>query len=127
MGLSKESSMADEDSTFQPTTTQANRSQVQGLGAGQREMDQQLSPDRGTYATEPQRTEPFDQSLDPTTNSDRPSQADFSGQEPGDLAEEDRSFEPPGVQLDDRNAAGIDTVQGDLGASTPANVDIHNI
>jgi hypothetical protein len=123
--------MADEDRTFQTSTTAANRAQHQGLGVGQREMDKQLSPNPDEYATDPQRTEPFDQTLDPTTNADRPSQADFAGQEPGDLAEEARSFsgtssEGPGAALDDRDAAGLDEA-GDLGASTPAGVDIHDL
>lgn len=41
-----------------------------------------------------------------------------------------RSFDPakaaPGARLDDRNGAGLRDA-GDLGASTPANVDIHNL
>jgi hypothetical protein len=118
--------MADEDRTFKTSTTAANRGQQQGLGVGRREMDQQLSPDRDEYATAPQRTEPFDQSLEPTTNADRPGQADFSGQEPGDVSGESRSFEAPGAALNDRNAAGLDQA-GDLGASTPANVDVHDL
>ena len=27
----------------------------------------------------------------------------------------------------DRNAAGLDSVEGDLGAGTPANVDVHKL
>lgn len=54
------------------------------------------------------------------------------------MADEKRSFdpapsnradnpsEPPGSRLNDRNAAGMGDA-GDLGASTPANVDIHNL
>jgi hypothetical protein len=52
------------------------------------------------------------------------------------MADEDRRFAPdrvqanraqaPGAGLDDRNAAGLEAV-GDLGASTPANVDIHDL
>ena len=37
-----------------------------------------------------------------------------------------RSFQPPGAELDDRNAAGL-AQAGDLGASTPAGVDIHDV
>jgi hypothetical protein len=61
------------------------------------------------------------------------------------MADQDRSFAPdnahaaraqrqgpggrrrePGAGLDDRNAAGLEAA-GDLGASTPANVDIHDL
>ena len=51
------------------------------------------------------------------------------------MPDEDRSVGPatpaanrgpePGAALDDRNAAGLGDA-GDLGASTPANVDIHD-
>jgi hypothetical protein len=121
--------MADENRSFAPTTVSANRGQMQGLGVGQEEIDKQLSPDRGAYATDPQRTEPFDESLDPTTNADRPSQADFSGQDVGGPETRGDSQAPaePGAALDDRNAAGLGDTKGDLGASTPANVDIHDI
>lgn len=120
--------MAEEDRTFSPSTVQANRARTQGLGVGQEEIDRQLDPDRDTYATDPQRTEPFDQSLDPTTNSDRPSQADFSGQEPGDVRDSKTATRsgPESSPLDDRNAAGLHDA-GDLGAGTPANVDIHDL
>lgn len=122
--------MADqEDRSFQPNTVSSNRGQMQGLGAGREEMDKQQAPDRGTHATSPQRTEPFDQSLDPTTNADRPSQADFSGQEPGEADGADRapsaSARPSSGALD-RNMSGHETV-GDLGVGTPANVDIHKL
>jgi hypothetical protein len=118
--------MADEDKTFETKTSAANRGQMQGLGAGREEMDKQLSPSRRQRATDPQRTEPFDESLDPTTNADRPSQADFAGQEPADRPSEQRSFQPGTSDLDDRNAAGIGDA-GDLGAGTPAGVDVHDL
>ncbi|CAN7638570.1 hypothetical protein LJR225_004950 [Phenylobacterium sp. LjRoot225] len=45
------------------------------------------------------------------------------------MADENRGHDPdvaPGSRLDDRNATGLGEV-GDLGAGTPANVDIHNL
>jgi hypothetical protein len=45
------------------------------------------------------------------------------------MAHDNRSFDPPaapGARLDDRNAAGL-AEAGDLGAGTPANVDVHNL
>jgi hypothetical protein len=126
--------MADENRSFAPGTVSSNRAQRQGLGVGQEEMDKQLSPSRDAYATDPQRTEPFDESLEPTTNADRPSQADFSGQDVGG-AETTRSemkremrpaSQPPGARLDDRNAAGLSD-GGDLGAGTPPAVDVHDL
>ena len=115
--------MADENRSFAPSTASSNRAQQQGLGVGQEEMDKQLSPSRETYATAPQRTEPFDESLDPTTNADRPSQADCSGQDVGREA----AAEAPGAGLDDRNAAGMQAVVGDLVAGTPPAVDVHDL
>ena len=38
---------------------------------------------------------------------------------------EPRSFDDPGAP--DRNAAGLSDVEGDLGAGTPANVDLHKL
>ena len=96
--------MAEDDRTFRTSTPAANRAEQQGLGVGQREMDAQGSPNREQTATDPQRLEPFDTDGGPT-----------SGEAPG----EGRSF-------DDRNAAGMGDA-GDLGASTPAGVDIHDI
>jgi hypothetical protein len=120
--------MADEDRTFAPTTPGANRAQMQGLGVGAEEMDKQQAPNRDSYAASPQRTEPFDQSLEGATNGDHPTAADFTGQEPGDVQGSAAAINAgaPGAVLDDRNAAGMGQA-GDLGASTPANVDIHNI
>jgi hypothetical protein len=117
--------MADEDHTFETNTTAANRAQTQGLGAGQREMNAQRSPAREQHATDPGRLEPFDQSLDPTTNADRPEEADFSGQDVS-AGGEPRSFQQEASPLDDRNAAGLKEA-GDLGAGVPAGVDIHDV
>lgn len=106
--------MAEEEKrTSAPGTVSSNRAQMQGLGVGQKEMNMQQAPNRDTYATAPQRTEPFDERLDDTTNADRPEQADFG---------EDRE----GARLDDRSRAGVQQA-GDLGVGTPANVDIHNL
>jgi hypothetical protein len=38
--------MADEDRSFDPTTTETNRGREQGLGVGQRELDAQRDPDQ---------------------------------------------------------------------------------
>jgi hypothetical protein len=38
--------MADEDRTFDPSQTEANRGREQGLGVGQRELDAQRDPDQ---------------------------------------------------------------------------------
>jgi hypothetical protein len=118
--------MADEDRSFAPSSVQTNRAEHQGLGVGQRELNAQRGADRNTFATDPERTEPFDETLDPTTNADRPSQADFSGQDVGRPEMRPRA-EQPGAGLDDRNAAGLDEGGGDLGAATPSNVDVHDL
>lgn len=104
--------MADEDRSFASKTVQANRARAQGQGLGQEELDMQQDPNRNSHATDPQRTEPFDPDLEVSASGDRPTEADFSGQDVADL--------------DDRNAAGLDDA-GDLGASTPPNVDIHDL
>ncbi|HEY0437097.1 MAG TPA: hypothetical protein VGC92_10675 [Phenylobacterium sp.] len=90
--------MADENRSFDPTPQQANRSIDQGLGVGQREMDRQGNPTRDQHATDPQRTEPFD--------------TDEGIGQGGDLS--------------DRDAAGQEA-DAQLGAGTPANVDIHKL
>ena len=97
--------MAEDDRTFRTSTPQANRAEMQGLGAGQKEMDAQAAPNRDQHATDPQRLEPFDDAAD-----GQPRQA-----APG---------EPRAI--DDRNAAGIGDA-GDLGAGTPPGVDIHDV
>jgi hypothetical protein len=38
--------VADEDRTFDPSQTEANRGREQGLGVGQRELDAQRDPDQ---------------------------------------------------------------------------------
>jgi hypothetical protein len=89
--------MAEEDRSFSPTEAEANRGRQQGLGVGQREMDAQRDPSREQHAVDPNRPEPFDTDLEPSR---------------GDI--------------DDRNASGLSDA-GDLGAGTPANVDIHKL
>lgn len=93
-----------ENRSFNPTPQQANRSVEQGLGVGQKEMDAQRDPSREQQATDPRRTEPFDDG----------GREQLDGQA------------APGDALDDRNAAGM-AGREELGASTPANVDIHNL
>lgn len=132
--------MAENDRTFHTSTPAANRGQTQGLGVGQKEMDAQLNENRDQYATDPQRTEPFDRSLEPPSGDDRghtfsdrgaadPSQGPGDGAQPrGEVRPgEDRAFSAePSSKLDDRDAAGIDDA-GDLGAGTPAGVDVHDL
>ncbi|WP_297691805.1 hypothetical protein [Phenylobacterium sp.] len=95
--------MAEDDRTFRTSTPAANRAERQGLGLGQKELNAQRAANPDKHATDPQRLEPFDQSREAT---------------PGDDA--------GGSAIDDRDAAGIDDA-GDLGASTPAGVDIHDV
>jgi hypothetical protein len=107
--------MAEDDRTFRTSTPAANRAEMQGLGVGQKEMDAQQAPNRDHYATDPQRLEPFE--------NDAAGTRDDRGQP---REETSRPFDGPGSNLDDRNAAGLDDA-GDLGASTPPNVDVHDL
>lgn len=121
--------MAEDDRTFRTSTPAANRAEMQGLGVGQKEMDAQQAPNRDQRATDPQRLEPFGD--DPAGTGDDRGQgssdmgAAAASRGPGEGAQmrgatgEARSF-------DDRNSAGIEDA-GDLGASTPPGVDIHDI
>ena len=104
--------MAEDDRTFRTSTPAANRAEMQGLGVGQKELNAQRSPNRSEYATDPDRTEPFDTELQVGPRGERPDR-------PAAAPAEDRA-------LDDRDAAGIEDA-GDLGASTPAGVDIHDV
>jgi len=106
--------------TVSTDQVQANRGRQQGLGAGQREMDVQRDPSRSQTATNPEQRS-FGDDADRATNADHPSQADFGD---SDIAQ-DRASAEGGPPL--RNAAGLDDVEGDLGAGTPANVDIHKL
>ncbi len=90
--------MADEPRTFDPDTTDANRTRQQGGGVGQRELQQQRDPSGDDEATAPYRSQPFQQ----------------------------QKARMDGERLEPRSAAGRDDTAGDLGAGTPANVDIHD-
>jgi hypothetical protein len=95
--------MADpNDRTFSTDAARANRAREQGLGQGQREMDAGRDPSRFQTATAPEQRA-FDRSLDtpPADGQDRAA--------------------PTG------HAAGVGDVGGDLGAGTPANVDVHKL
>jgi hypothetical protein len=106
--------MADpNERTFSTSEAEANRARQQGLGSGQREMDAQRDPNRFQTATNPQQRS-FEGDLDDATNGDRPAEADFGERRAAPAAPE-------------RNVAGINDVEGDLGAGTPANVDIHKL
>jgi hypothetical protein len=119
-----------DDRRFDPSETDANRTRMQGGGVGAREMDQQRDPNRFQTATNPEQRS-FEGDLDDTTNADRPSQADFGdtdlraansgGVAGGDGAPEESNATP------DRNVAGLGDVEGDLGAGTPPNVDVHKL
>ncbi|WP_374468084.1 hypothetical protein [Phenylobacterium sp.] len=145
--------MAEDPRTYQPSTTSVNRARMQGGGVGQQDMDMQQDPDRGTHATEPQRTEGWDN--DPAGTGDDRGQGSsdmgagavsWDGANASGAAMEDRSFASTGAgdeaQSEDgggerrdgmgldpdtgRDEAGVGEV-GDLGAGTPANVDIHKL
>jgi hypothetical protein len=122
-----------EDRTFAPNEAQTNRARTQGLGVGQQEMDQQRDPNRFQTATNP-RDPGFEGDLDGATNADRPTQADFGdGSTDGEDAEVsagESAERRDGWGVDPnlgRNEAGLDDVEGDLGAGTPPNVDIHKL
>jgi hypothetical protein len=106
-------------STFSTDPAQANRGRMQGLGEGQRELDAGRDPNRDQAATNPEQRS-FQGDLQAPTNADRPAAADFESR---DAARESG----PDADLDDRNAAGMDDVRGDLGAGPPPNVDIHKL
>ncbi|MBW8815176.1 MAG: hypothetical protein JF588_17290 [Caulobacterales bacterium] len=106
--------MADpNERTFSTDEVQANRAREQGLGQGQREMDAGRDPSREQSATAPQQRS-FDRDLDEPAADTLPAQAERRD----------------GWGLDPnlgRDEAGLGDVEGDLGAGTPANVDIHKL
>jgi hypothetical protein len=141
--------MAEDPRTYQPSTTSVNRARMQGGGVGQKDMDLQQDPDRAAHATSPQRTEGWDN--DPAGTGDDRGQGSSDmgsgavsqgGVNASGAAMEDRSFDGARTEDDSgsgerrdymgldpnlgRDAAGIDQV-GDLGAGTPANVDVHDL
>lgn len=122
--------MADpNERTFSTDPAQANRAREQGLGQGQREMDAGRDPSRFQTATNPEQRS-FDGDLEAPTNADRPAQADF-GETPAEGGEaREGEARRDGWGLDPnlgRDEAGVGDVAGDLGAGTPANVDVHKI
>lgn len=117
--------MADKKPSFATDAVSANRAQTQGLGVGQEELSQQRVADQDLHAIDPQRTEPFDRSLDGATNADRPSEADFSGQEPGDVRAqgERRDFRSDDLPGD----AAADDGADDLGPGALGAADARNL
>jgi hypothetical protein len=107
--------------TFSTSPAAANRARQQGLGEGQRELDAGRDPSRRQAATNPEQRS-FEGDIEAPAGADRPGAADFSGK-----AGADAQPEAPTSGLDDRNAAGLDDVRGDLGAGTPPNVDVHKL
>ncbi len=97
--------MADEPRTFDPDVTDANRTRQQGGGLGQREMDQQRDPDRAADAPREQPRQQQQQQAEP-----KPAVSRIDG-----------------TRLEPRNATGMGDTGGDLGAGTPANVDVHDL
>ena len=117
--------MADEqDRRSSSDTSSANRARMQGLGVGQSEMDAQRDPNRFQTATNPQERS-FGRDLDDATTADRPTEADFGEAE--DRPDGRTAAQADGAGAPDRNAAGLGDVRGDLGAGTPANVDLHKL
>jgi hypothetical protein len=133
--------MAEDPRTYQPSTPQVNRARMQGGGVGQKDLDLQQDPDRSQHATSPERPEGWDN--DPAGAGDDRGQASSDmgsgavsqgGANASGAAREDRSFaagdgdgaDAGSGEMPSRNAAGLDDA-GDLGAGTPANVDIHNV
>lgn len=99
--------MADEDRTFTPSTVSSNRTQMQGGGVGQEEMNLQRSPNRFQTATEEDRTEGWDN--DPAG----------PGQDgAADGAAEARSFEASGED---------EPTEPRFGQATQANLDPNDI
>lgn len=103
--------MADEDRTFSPSTVSSNRTQMQGNGVGQEEMNRQRAPNRFQTATEEDRTEGWDN--DPAgTDAGAPASAGSDG------IDEERSFEASGED---------EPSEPRFGDGTPANLDPSDI
>lgn len=120
--------MAQEDRTFDPSRAATNRARMQGNGVGQTEMNQQRDPNRYQTATDPERTEAFDTDLEAAGGGDRG--APQAGRRQGGEGEGEESPETRDRwRLDPQ--AGRDDVDlqdaGDLGAGTPAGVDVHDL
>lgn len=118
--------MANQKRGSAPDAVSANRAQTQGLGVGQEELNAQRVADQDLHAIDPQRSEPFDRSLERTTNADRPSEADFSGQEPGDARAQGERRDFRSDDLPGEDAA--DDLDGDAAADLAlGGVDAHNL
>jgi hypothetical protein len=126
--------MAEDDRTFRTSTPQANRAEQQGLGVGQKELNAQQVAQSDQHATDPQHLEPFDNDAAGTGDDRGRGSSDMgagaASRGPGDGAQmrgvaPDRGGGEPRT-FDDRNAAGMDAA-GDLGAGTPAGVDVHDL
>jgi hypothetical protein len=104
--------MADEPRTYSPSKVEATRARMQGLGAGQSDMDQQQDPSRERIATAADRPEPFDTEAGFSQSGDPPQTADF-----GEETTEAREPEP----------RSFDTAPEPHMVGTPANVDPHNL
>ena len=109
----------DKDRAPSPSDAEINRGRSQGLGVGQQEMNRQRDPNRYQTATNPEQRS-FEGDLGGATNADRPAEADFGG----DVTDGDGAAERADVS---RNEAGLNDVEGDLGAGTPPNVDVHKL
>lgn len=110
------------DRTFTTDEAHANRARTQGLGLGQGEMNAQRDPSRREAATNPEQRS-FQGDMQAPTNADRPGEADF-----GEERKDSRGRQAQeGASDGGRNAADMDDVEGDLGAGTPANVDVHKL
>jgi hypothetical protein len=108
--------MAEDDRTYSPSQAEANRARMQGLGVGQKEMDLQRDPDRDLHATDPERTEPFDTTLEAGPPAEHTPQVLAGGVVgPTEAPEEPRAFDD-----------GDDTQQPWLGEGVPPNVDVHD-
>jgi hypothetical protein len=139
--------MAEDDRTFRTSTPAANRAEMQGLGVGQKEMDAQQAPSREQHATDPQRLEPFDNDAAGAGDDRGQGSSDMgagaasrgpgAGAQPRSARGEGRSFDPADAAAAPGRAQGMDPDRGrdeaglgdagDLGASTPAGVDIHDL
>lgn len=106
--------MADEDRSFSPNTVGANRTQMQGGGVGQEEMNLQRAPNRGQSATEPDRLTPFDTELEAGTGDDL-------GRPMGAAEDDDEAAEDLAGPQD------VEPSEPRLGVGTQANLDPRDI
>jgi hypothetical protein len=93
-------------------------------------MDAGRDPSRHKTATNPEQRS-FDGDVQAPMNADRPGAADFGEASDADAAAQTAGDERrDGWGLDPnlgRDEAGLGDVGGDLGAGTPANVDLHKL